>query len=96
MESNKQYISDFSKWLMSLSPEEFTIISVVTAFVISQFLNTNEQNAIGNWFENVGQILLTISAQAFLLQPDVTIDDINELKKEISELKANLKNLKNL
>lgn len=96
MESNKQNISDFSKWLMSLSPEEFTIISVVTAFVISQFLNTNEQNAIGNWFENVGQILLTISAQAFLLQPDVTIDDIKELKKEISELKANLKNLKNL
>ena len=96
MENNKQYISDFSKWIMSLKPEEFTILSVLTGYILSQFLNTNEQNAIGNWLENVGQILLTISAQSFLLEPDVTINDINELKKEISELKANLNNLKNL
>lgn len=38
---------------------------VVAAFLIAPTLNANEQNSLGNWLEEIGQILLTISAQTF-------------------------------
>ncbi len=86
---NQNEFSNFSKWLSSLSANEFTLTAMFTGFIITQGLNYQEQNSIGNWFECVGQIILTISAQNQLLSPsDPTImNKINELQNEINELK---------
>ena len=102
MQDNKNnHFSQFSKWLESLSPTEFALIATLTGLTIGQYLSQPEQNAIGNWLECVGQILLTASAQgsATLTKPypnNITVDNINiqieQLKKEIEHLKSNLKN----
>ena len=52
-----------SKWLNTLDPYEFATIGVIAAFLIAPTLNPTQQNSIGNFLEEVAQILLTISAQ---------------------------------
>ena len=54
-----------SKWLNSVNSYEFAVYGVVAAFLIAPTLNANEQNSLGNWLEEIGQVLLTISAQTF-------------------------------
>ena len=51
--------------------------------------NYEEQNAIGNWLECVGQIILTLSAQNQLLSPSDPniLNKINDLQKQIDQLK---------
>lgn len=58
--------SDYNKlsnWLNTLDPYEFATIGVIAAFLIAPTLNPNQQNSVGNFLEEIGQILLTISAQ---------------------------------
>jgi len=62
--------SSFSKWLYSLNPYEFTLISTIIGFLIASTLDLNEQNSIGNFFELLGQVILTINAQTSTLQSD--------------------------
>lgn len=54
-----------SKWLSSVNSYEFALYGVIAAFLIAPTLNANEQNSLGNWLEEIGQVLLTISAQTF-------------------------------
>lgn len=74
--------------LTSLSPLEFTFLGSVVGYVLAFNLSPNEQNALGNWFELVGQILLTFSAQGTISltsnQYDDLINEINELKKKVN------------
>lgn len=87
--NNEKCFINFSNWLSSLSANEFTLIAITTGFIITQGLNYEEQNTIGNWFECVGQIILTLSAQNQLLSPSDPniINKINDLQKQIDELK---------
>ena len=95
MQDNKNnHFSQFSKWLESLSPTEFALIATLTGLTIGQCLSQPEQNAIGNWLECVGQILLTMGTKPY--PNNIAVDNINiqieQLKKEIEHLKSNLKN----
>lgn len=87
--NDEKFFSDFSKWLSSLSANEFTLLAITTGYFITQRLNYEEQNSIGNWLECVGQIILTLSAQNQLLSPsDPNImNKINDLQNQINELK---------
>ena len=78
-----------SKWLDSLNAYEFSLIGVIAAYIISISLNTNEQNSIGNFLEEVGQILLTISAQNMNLNNSQNIK-IEEIMNEIEKLKMEI------
>ena len=53
-------IADF---LFSFTGNEFAITSSIVAFIISQNLNIDEVNSIGNFFEAVGQFMLCKAAQ---------------------------------
>ena len=92
--NNYEDISKFSKWLESLSPTEFAFIATLTGLTIGQFLSQPEQNAIGNWLECVGQVLLTMGTKPYPINISNNdyFNQINELKKEIEQLKSNLKN----
>lgn len=87
-----KHFSQFSKWLESLSPTEFALIASLTGLTIGQFLTQPEQNAIGNWLECVGQVLLTMGTKPY--PKTIPLDDINDqlekLKKEIEQIKSNL------
>lgn len=78
---------NFTDLLNQLTPFEFSLLATITGYVLASNLNYNEQNALGNWFELVGQILLTISAQGTTSLTDKQyqniINDIEMLKKEI-------------
>lgn len=62
MNNNSNY-SKFAEILNTLTPFEFVTIGTIFGYYLSLNLNVNEQNTLGNWFELVGQILLTYSAQ---------------------------------
>lgn len=62
-EFTKQDFSGLSNWINKLNPYEFALSGVIAAFIIAQPLNANQQNSIGNYLEEVGQILLAIAAQ---------------------------------
>lgn len=87
----KKTIIDFSNWLDSIPPYQYSLYGTILAYLIANFLTTNAQNALGNWFEQVGQILLTISAQAQALPAN---DDYDKLLKEINQLKIEIEKLK--
>ena len=77
-----------------MNPYEFATISTILGLLISTGLTVPEQNSIGNWFEAIGQIILTINAQANVIDKDFsskTTPSIQTLVKEIDEIKEFLK-----
>ncbi|MCI6763538.1 hypothetical protein MSH26_01500 [bacterium] len=60
--TNQDY-SGLSNWLNTLDPYEFSLFGVIAAYLIAPSLNANQQNSIGNFLEEIGQIILTIAAQ---------------------------------
>ena len=61
MNNDYKSLADF---LFSFSGNEFAIISSIIGFVISQNLDIDEVNSLGNFFENIGQFMLAKAAQA--------------------------------
>ena len=93
--NNQNELLNFSKWLQTLSANEFTLTAMFTGFIIGQGLNYEEQNCIGNWLECVGQIVLTLSAQNQLLSPSDPdlLSKINKLQHDVNKLKEQNKKL---
>lgn len=63
-----------SNWLNTFNPYEFALVGIIAAFVIAPTLTPNQKNSIGNFLEEVGQILLTIAAQEITVQQTVQND----------------------
>ena len=77
-----------SRWLNSINSYEFALYGIVAAFLIAPTLNANEQNSLGNWLEEIGQILLTISAQTFNTNnSNFSSSDIENIMSLITKLK---------
>lgn len=86
----------FVDLLLSLNPYELTILAFATAIILAPTITVNQQNALGNFFELIGQTLLNINAQEVNLQPNAPSrqelnDKINRLEKELEFLKRNCK-----
>lgn len=66
-DSMNQFINNDYKsladFLFSFSGNEFAILASIVGFVISQNLKIDEANSLGNFFEGVGQFLLTKASQ---------------------------------
>lgn len=58
-----QDFKSFSNALFSLNAYEFTLLGTIIGFAISPTLTTNQQNSLGNFFDLVGQVLMTVNAQ---------------------------------
>lgn len=83
----------FIDLLLSLNEYELTILAVSIGFLLAPCITTNQQNSLGNFFELIGQTLLTINAQAITLQPNAPSRE--ELNEKIKRLERELNNLKN-
>lgn len=82
----------FVDLLLSLNPYELTILAFAISLLVAPTITINQQNALGNFFELVGQTLLNINAQEVNLQPNAPSrqelnDKINRLEKELAFLK---------
>lgn len=88
----KETITALSKWLDSIPPYEYSLYATIIAYIISSFLNMGALNALGNWFEQLGQIMLTIAAQQ---SASPTQEEYEALKNEVRKLRREVNELKN-
>lgn len=96
--------------LLHLNPYEFTALSVVLGYVFSDGLDSNQIQSMGNFFESIGQTMLTIGMQQQTLRgnasPNGSTDTdtdtanyqeaVNLLKNKIQNIEEIIKNLQNL
>ena len=88
-----QDFNDIAKWLNSLNAYEFTLIATGVGIIIAKGLTINQQNSVGNFFEQIGQTLLTIGAQNQTVKhdkrrkPGIKKSMDKSLKEEVQELK---------
>ncbi len=91
---NKEKIKVWSGQLNKLSPLEFISLGCIISVILSQTLNPNEQNTIGNFLEMVGQILLTSYAQYSVTDPNyisLSVCQGEQLQKQIDLIIKRLK-----
>ena len=82
----------FIDHLLSLSANELSLLAIAIGYGLTINTDINQQNSLGNFFELLGQLLLTISAQNIQLQPNYPSrsqlqEQINQLQLEISKIK---------
>ena len=97
--NNSSYdFKNFASWLFSLSSLDFVVIGTISGILIAKNLTINEQNTMGNFFELVGQVLLTINAQEITLgnnnNCECSNSSIDDLNKKIEYLYNELNKLK--
>jgi len=85
----------FVDLLLSVNEYELSIIAFAIGMLLSPTITTNQQNALGNFFELIGQTLLTVNAQVINLQPNAPSrlelnEKIKRLERELQELKNSL------
>ncbi len=70
---------------------------MIIGILITENLDLDQQNVLGNFFSNIGQSISTIAAQGALLQSDDNKNDninrqIQFLKKQICALEQEVNN----
>lgn len=61
----------------NIDPTTFSFTAVLVGAILVGDLDVNEQNAIGNWFEFVGQYVLTNASQQQLIESRIENTNIN-------------------
>lgn len=85
----------FVNLLLSLNEYELTILGCAIGLLLAPTITVNQQNSLGNFFELIGQVLLTINAQAVNLQPNAPsrqdlYEQIKNLQQQINDLRNNI------
>ena len=85
----------FINLLLSLNEYELTILGCAIGLLLAPTITVNQQNSLGNFFELIGQVLLTINAQAVNLQPNSPsrqdlYEQIKNLQQQINDLRNNI------
>jgi hypothetical protein len=78
----------FVNILLSLNAYELSTLAFAISFLIAPTITINQQNALGNFFELIGQTLLNINAQEINLQPSAP--SRQELNNRIKKLEQEL------
>lgn len=86
---NNENIRNLSSIILKLSPFEFVTVGTIIGYLLSINLTVTEQNSLGNWFELVGQIILTFNAQGSINIPPSAKEFI-DLKKKVENIEKNL------
>lgn len=81
-----------SDMLNNIPPYTYSLYATIAAYLISTVLDLNALNALGNWLEQVGQIMLTVAAQASATPSD---EEYNTLVSEVKKLRCEVDKLKN-
>lgn len=84
-------ISSLKEKILSLKGEELSIVACILAFVLTSNTTINEQNSIGNFFELVGQFILTSAAQNYKLKSQSS-PSISDLENQIEYIMSVLFN----
>lgn len=75
-----------SSILSDLSPLEFGVLGCIVGIILSSSLSSADLNSLGNFFELVGQVMLTVQAQMENGTPTHThAQEFYMLKKEMDD-----------
>ena len=90
--------SSFKDWIFSLSGLDFTIAATTIAIIMSQNLDHNQQNSVGNFFFLIGQVLITMNAQDITKLNNIDNPNnisIGDLNRRVEYLYQELMRLRN-
>lgn len=96
----KQDFSSLASWIYSFNGYEAAILATIIGLLIASPLSINEQNTLGNFFEQLGQTMLTVAAQNQTVKhknkqiSTMSDDEITDLEKEIHRIKEELYQLR--
>ena len=78
-------------YFATLSGEEYLVITSLLALAIARSVSTSsKQNSLGNFFIQIGQSIITITAQDLTNNPNATSSKLNYLYQEIEQIKRRL------
>ena len=85
-----------NKFPPNTDPNVFAFTAAIIGAIISDEFNAQELNSIGNWFELLGQYLLTYAAQKQLINSrnSNNTQDLNSILKAIKKIEDELKRYK--
>lgn len=69
----------------NLDPKIYTLSATLIGFALIDNFNANEQNAIGNWFITIGQILENNSAWQAMTEGRISGNNININSRKFKE-----------
>ncbi len=69
-------------FLYNISPISYSTSAVIIANILAEGLSIDEQNTIANWFELVGQTMITNAGQQQLIQ-DSKSDNTDDSEVQI-------------
>lgn len=75
--------------LLSLPPQQFSLLSSIIGLVFTEKLNLNEQNSLGNFIVGVGQTILTSAAQGQFIESLKATDNSNQQSDDQSSDSSN-------
>ncbi len=88
--------------ILSLNPFELTTLAFIIGIILADGLDYNKQQSLGNFYEQIGQTMLTIGAQGQNLDQSDEINEanlnyaVNLLKNKIGNIESIIADLKNL
>ena len=88
------------KGMEEYSPSELVSLVLALSLVIAEKNNLGQQNVLGNFIQGIGQAILVIAAQNQNIQAQEVIPSgvdetiVNDLQKQIDELKEYVEKLK--
>jgi hypothetical protein len=78
-------------YFATLSGEVYLIISALLALIIARSVSTpSKQNSLGNFFIQLGQSIITITAQDLTRNPNNASLRLNNIEEEIEYIKRRL------
>ncbi|MDE6013366.1 MAG: hypothetical protein K2G50_00315 [Anaeroplasmataceae bacterium] len=97
---SKTPLTSLSLLLLSLNPYEFSTLGFIIGFILTNGLTNDQLSALGNFYELVGQTILTIQSQQLVSAPAVPDDTIDQsismLKNKIGNIEQIIADFKNL
>lgn len=97
----KNPITNLSKLLLTLNPFEFATLAYVLGILLSEGLDPNELNSLGNFYNLLGETMQTIGTQGQNIgandqyQTNVAFS-IDTLKNKIENLEEIINKFKNI
>lgn len=91
MEQNKNALNELINTFLTLNAFEFSLLAVIIGFIASNKLNSLQQNSVGNFFELIGQVMLTMGAQNQTIGPQPISQEqynfaLSEIRKKIANI----------
>ena len=88
-------LCELQKLILKLDPYEFTLLSVIIGYILSDGLNSLEIQSIGNFIFSIGQTMSTIGTQKQSLESKYQVNN-NELQQMIGLLKNKIGNIEQI